>query len=105
MHCDDVIDKSDEKKKLELIQFYNETKGGLDTVYELLLSYSTTQKANRWPMVIFYCRLNVITINARVALMAKKTTPLEYANRGKFLKLALSLIQPHKHKARHENAT
>lgn len=96
MHRDGSIDETDDKKKPEIIQFYNATKGGVDTVDEMSSAYSTARKTNRWPMVVFYCVLNVAAINARVALMSTKTPPLEYQNRRKFIKqLALSLIKPH----------
>ena len=81
MHHDNTIDENSEKKKPEIIQFYNETKGGVDTVDEMSTLYSTARKTNRWPMVVFYCVLNVAAINARVALMSTKNAPLQYKSR------------------------
>ncbi|GBL80083.1 hypothetical protein AVEN_29091-1 [Araneus ventricosus] len=96
MHRDGAIVESADKKKPEIIQFYNATKGGVDTVDEMPSLYSTARKTNRWPMVIFYYMLNVVAINARVALMSTKTPPLQYTSRRRFLKkLALSLIETH----------
>jgi hypothetical protein len=96
MHRDDEIDERDDKKKPEIIHFYNATKGGVDKVDEMSSLYSTARKTNRWPMVIFYCALNVAAINARVVVMSTKTPPMQYRSRRKFIKnLALSLIQPH----------
>ncbi|XP_035206542.1 piggyBac transposable element-derived protein 4-like [Stegodyphus dumicola] len=95
MHHDDTIDENSEQSKPEIIHFYNGTKGGVDTVDEMSTLYSTARKTNRWPMVIFYCVLNVAGINARVSLMSTKNPPLQYKSRRMFLKtLALSLVNP-----------
>ncbi|XP_035214632.1 piggyBac transposable element-derived protein 4-like [Stegodyphus dumicola] len=72
MHHDDAIDESDDTKKPEIIHFYNATKGGVDKVDEMSSLYSTARKTNRWPMVVFYCVLNVVVINARVAFRCNK---------------------------------
>lgn len=41
MHREEAFYESDNKKKSELIQFYNETKVGVDIVNEMSSSYST----------------------------------------------------------------
>ena len=67
MHHDSNIDSSTgEKKKPEMITFYNATKSGVDTVDQLCSTYDVARKTNRWPMVIFYSMLNVAGINAQI---------------------------------------
>lgn len=95
MHTDDAIDsESGDKKKPEIITFYNLTKGAVDVVDEMEASYTTARKTNRWPMVIFFSMLNVAAINARIILLSKKEPPLQYKSRRLFLKdLSLCLIK------------
>jgi hypothetical protein len=42
-----------EKKKPEIICFYNQTKGGVDIVNQMLSNYSVARKTNRWPLNCF----------------------------------------------------
>lgn len=55
MHRDVDINESRDKKKPEKIQFYNATKGGIDTAEEWSSLYSTAWKTNWCPMVVTYC--------------------------------------------------
>ncbi|XP_054713571.1 piggyBac transposable element-derived protein 4-like [Uloborus diversus] len=98
MHNDDTIDEdSAEKKKPEIITFYNMTKCAVDVVDQMAASYTTARITNRWPMVVFFCILNVAAINARIILLSKKDPPVEYKNRRHFLKkLALCLVEEKK---------
>ena len=60
-----TIDESDEKKKPEIIQFYNATKEDVDAVDEMSSSYSSVRKTNRLQLVDFCCILYVLTINTQ----------------------------------------
>ena len=55
---DDTIDE-DEPHLPEIIQLYNLTKGGVDTLNKKLKHYSTKRKINRWPMTVFFNILDV----------------------------------------------
>jgi len=44
-----------EKKKPEIICFYNQTKGGVDMVDQMSSNYSAARKTNRWPLFSFIC--------------------------------------------------
>lgn len=94
LHNDDAIDgATGEKKKPEIISFYNMTKGAVDTVDEMAASYTVARITRRWPMVIFFSALNVAAINARVILLSTANPPTRYKSRRLFLKdLALQLI-------------
>ncbi|CAK1588307.1 unnamed protein product [Parnassius mnemosyne] len=65
MHHDNKIVES-EKKKPEIILYYNRTKGGVDTNDQMCANYNVGRRTKRWPMVIFYHLLNVAGINAYV---------------------------------------
>lgn len=98
MHAVDAIDnETGDAKKPEIVTFYNMTKGAVDVVDEMSAAYSTARITNRWPMVIFYCMLNVASINSRIILLSSKNPPLLYKNRRRFIKdLAFELIKEHK---------
>jgi hypothetical protein len=54
-----------EKKKPEIICFYNQTKG-VDMVDQMSSNYSVARKANRWPLTVFFHLLIIAGINAQV---------------------------------------
>lgn len=59
-------DVSEETKKPVAIEFYNETKGGVDSFDQMCKNYSCSRRTRRWPMAIFYGLLNAAGINAFV---------------------------------------
>lgn len=67
LHNDNAIDpETAEKKKPEIITFYNKTKGGVDTTDKLCASYNVARNVRRWPMVVFFAILNMCGINSQV---------------------------------------
>ncbi|XP_026476242.1 piggyBac transposable element-derived protein 4 [Ctenocephalides felis] len=54
------------KTKPNIITFYNETKGGVDTVDKMCESFNVARNVRRWPMVIFFAMLNMSGINAQI---------------------------------------
>lgn len=64
MHSSPGIDTSSEKKKPEVILYYNSTKGGVDTMDKMLRCYSVKRMTRRWPMIIFYNMIDVSAMNA-----------------------------------------
>lgn len=94
MHHSNAIDKeSGDAKKPEIVTFYNETKGGVDTVDQMCESYSVSRKSNRWPLTIFYFMLNVSGINSQI--IAQANTGLNEPRRVYLRRLALSLLHEH----------
>lgn len=81
----------------EMIEFYNSTKGGVDTFDQLCHRYSVSRRTRRWPLCIFYGILNLVGINTAVLLNGSCSKNKEvYTNRRLYLKnLALSLMKPH----------
>lgn len=53
-------------KKPEIIEYYNNTKGGVDTFDQMCSSMSAARKTNRWPMCMFYGLINIACINSYV---------------------------------------
>lgn len=73
MHHDDAIDEeTGDKKKPDIITFYNRTKTGVDLVDQYCQNYNVARNTKRWEMVIFYNLLNVAAINALCIYKANK---------------------------------
>lgn len=53
-------------KKPQMILDYNATKGAVDTLDQLVGTYTVRRKTNRWPMIIFYNMLDISAYNAYV---------------------------------------
>ncbi|CAH2009351.1 unnamed protein product [Acanthoscelides obtectus] len=65
LHHDKAIsDRAD--KKPQVILDYNATKGAVDTLDQLIGTYTCKKKTNRWPMVIFYNMIDTSAYNAFV---------------------------------------
>ena len=65
MH-DDPTTLGGEKNKPAVVIDYNKTKGGVDTMDKMCLSFTTKRKTKRWPLVLFMNILDVSTVAARV---------------------------------------
>ncbi|KAG7161264.1 PiggyBac transposable element-derived protein 4-like 4 [Homarus americanus] len=50
--------------KPEVIEFYNATKGGVDTFDQMCAHYSCARKTKRWPLCMFYGMVNAGVINS-----------------------------------------
>lgn len=67
MHNNKCIDESTgNKRKPEIIQMYNATKGGVDTMDWMTENYSVARRSARWPLTLFYSILNIGGLNAQV---------------------------------------
>lgn len=96
MHHDDSIDSNSGKP--DIILFYNQTKGAVDTVDQLCHSYSVQRKTRRWPLACFFNMLNLIGINAFIIYITSNPTwELSKLNRRKkfLLDLGMSMITPY----------
>lgn len=54
------------KKKPEIIEFYNWSKAGVDTMDKMLGRYTTKRSTQRWPLAFFYNILDVACLAAYV---------------------------------------
>lgn len=82
--------------KPEIVEFYNETKGGVDAFDQMSAIYSCGRTTNRWPMCIFYGMVNTAAINSWVIhsenISASGGAPI---NRRKFMQeVAKAFIKP-----------
>ena len=65
MHYEPILAES-EPFKPEIIQFYNQTKGGVDNLDKLVRTYSSIRKCNRWPVTLFFNLTDIAAYNALV---------------------------------------
>nr|XP_026483165.1 uncharacterized protein LOC113391418 [Vanessa tameamea] len=85
--CDEGAVINSTTGKPEMIIFYNQTKGGVDTFDQMCSSMSCSRKTNRWPMTMFYGMLNIAFVNSYVIytynVLTKGEKPL---NRREYMK-------------------
>ncbi|KAF0695463.1 piggyBac transposable element-derived protein 4-like [Aphis craccivora] len=55
-----------ENSKPEIIEFYNQTKVGVDALDQKCAVYSTHRRIRSWPLVIFYVMLDIASVNSRL---------------------------------------
>lgn len=89
-----TIETNEEKKKPEIICFYNCTKAGVDLIDMKCAVYSSSRKTRRWPLAVFYRLINIASVNSFIVYMAYTRTTK--TTRFGFIKsLAKELISPH----------
>ncbi|XP_072399550.1 uncharacterized protein [Diabrotica undecimpunctata] len=90
-HDDTIIEETGERKIPEIIDFYNSTKGGVDTLDELSANYSVPRNSRRWTLTLFFSFLNTAGVNVQVIYKTKVKT--DKLKRRIFLKeLGVQLI-------------
>lgn len=93
MHTQPDVNR--ESGKPQIIEFYNETKGGVDTFDQMCALYSCSRKTNRWPLCVFFGIVNSALINSWI--IYKANTGMGDGNKMKRRKymhnLALQLIK------------
>lgn len=77
------------KKTPESIEYYNQTKYGVDVVDQMARLYSTKVSSRRWPLQVFYNVLDLAAINAFV--LYKDVTNIKISRRDFLLKLISEL--------------
>lgn len=94
MHSSNEVEDSVSAKP-EIIQFYNQTKGGVDNMDKMLAEYTVQRKTNRWPLAMFYNMLNIAALAAYVIYHEHNTSFKSTNKRRKFLQdLSLQLCMP-----------
>lgn len=79
--------------KPEIISYYNDTKGGVDSLDHKCAIYTSSRRNRRWPMAIFYSLLDINAVNSFILYESYKDTPKK--TRLEFLKIvAKSLTRP-----------
>lgn len=64
LHENIHIDAESKKKLPETIQFYNETKVGVDIIDQMARKYTVRAGTRRWPVHVFYNILDLAAINS-----------------------------------------
>jgi len=91
MHTDSNIIEN-EKRKPEIILYYNKNKSGVDTFDQMVSNYSVRRKTKRWPLSVFYCMVDIASINAFILFNIKSQILI---NRREFIQsLIKSLVMP-----------
>lgn len=82
--------------KPEVIEFYNQTKGGVDTFDQMCAHYGCGRKTKRWPLCVFYGMMNAGVINSWIIHKenAMKRGDNQMKRRQYMQALALALIKP-----------
>lgn len=78
MHSDTSV-SNDEKKKPDMITYYNKYKAGVDTMDQMVGRYTTHRRTQRWPLAMFFNILDVAALAAYIVYfennnMIKKKT-------------------------------
>jgi len=80
---DSIDETTGDKRKSNVITFYNKTKGGVDKVDELKKRYSVSRKSARWPLTVFFSLMNIAGINSQIIFESNTQSNLK---RSQFLK-------------------
>ena len=100
MHQDDKV-AEEEPHKPDIILYYNETKGGVDTVDKMVRNYSCYVTIRRWPVVVFCNMVNVAAINAFTFWIEnnpdylKSGSKFKSARREFLIALGMELVKPY----------
>ncbi|XP_062870546.1 piggyBac transposable element-derived protein 4-like [Trichomycterus rosablanca] len=82
--------------KPEVIEFYNQTKGGVDTFDQMCAHYSCARKTKRWPLCVLYGMMSAGVINSWIIhkenALKRGDTPMK--RRQYMQALAMALIKP-----------
>lgn len=83
-------------RRPEVIEFYNKTKGGVDTFDQMCAHYGCGRKNKRWPLCVFYGMINADVINSLIIHNenAMKRGENQMQRRPYMQALALALIRP-----------
>jgi hypothetical protein len=81
------------KKVPETIQYYNQTKYGVDIFDQMSRKYTTKAGSRRWPIAVFYNLLDICGINSWI--LYKECTGSKISRRNFLLKLGEELCLIH----------
>ncbi|XP_056869731.1 piggyBac transposable element-derived protein 4-like [Takifugu flavidus] len=98
MHDDKAVDESNHKKKPDVILFYNQKKGGVDIMDQMVSTYTCKQRTRRWPMVLWSNMLDVATPNAYASFTSQHPgyrSGISNARRLFIKELGQELVMPH----------
>ncbi|KAG7165311.1 uncharacterized protein LOC121870531 [Homarus americanus] len=93
MHSQPTIDTNG---KPEIINYYNKTKGAVDTFDQMCSMYFCSRKPRRWHLCLFYGIVNAATINSRIIYSKNKEGQQvkKQERRSLMQDLALQMVTP-----------
>lgn len=86
------------ERKPEVITFYNKTKGGVDTMAQMVGTYTCKRQTQRWPMAPWYNILDIATMNAYTFFTAQHPefkSGITNARRLFLNELSKEVVTPH----------
>jgi len=102
MHSGCDINEESEKKIPETVEFYNNTKAGVDTIDQMCRKYSVRAATRRWPVHVFYNILDLAMINAHT--IYKLITNKRIKRRAFILKVVDELAESWKERRQRSRA-
>ena len=69
MHFNDAVKLY--LQKPDIIEYYNQTNSGVDTVEQMIGTYNVDKKTRRWSIVIFYIIMTTPGINTQTICTLK----------------------------------
>jgi hypothetical protein len=92
MHRDAAVDPVTSKP--DIILFYNQTKGGVDTCDQMIKSMTVKRKSRRWPQIIFYRIVDFACLNSFIVW--RTMSPQSTIRRRDYqMELAMELAKPY----------
>lgn len=93
MHNTNTIDANSGKP--EIVEFYNATKSGVDSLDQKCANYTTSRRCQRWPLAIFFAMLDIAGVNTGVLVNTTRSQEKVIQRRQILTQLGLSLTKPH----------
>ena len=92
MHHSQLVE---ENGKPEIINFYNNTKGGVDALDQRCATYSCQRRTRRWPMAIFGAMLDISRVNSYLLFLSASEETIKMSRRKFSVVLGRDLIVDH----------
>ena len=102
LHLSKRIDDT-EKKRPEIVSYYNSNKCGVDVVDQMTRLYSTKTPSRRWPMAVWCNMLDLAGINSWIIF--KKVTGSKISRRNFLFQLISELIMNDDMHVNHEGSS
>lgn len=91
------VNDTTDSGKPEIIEFYNGTKGAVDSLDQKCATYSVSRRTRRWPMALFGAIMNIAAVNSYILYYSVISN--ENMDRCTFIQnLAMTLVIPQLHR-------
>lgn len=87
------MDTSGTQKKPEVIHFYNKYKSGVDSMDQMLGTYTCKRRTRRWPYAFFFNILDIAALATHIIYKAFHRSNKLDARRGNLHSLSKELVQ------------